>query len=395
MRQTVCMFFDLYQPFHEYKDPGQILLGLKEIGVDAAMVTFKKGELTNYKSPFPLIQILPSSKGRELAGAIEPFDVAIIYSWLSPNYNFIVEIAKSLNKSVIIKSDSDGRFGATRHPKNRSIVLKVKSSPFSRASAGYIRRLIFPSIEKKQERKRIEQIALSDAVVIESPDAAQNLSFLLFRNGRGDLIKKIHMIPNPVTPDFVNSEIRDKGNTVVSISRWEDKAQKNPEGLIMTLRNFLGFKENWNAIIIGSGDNIIRTCMKNLPSSIQERVSTTGILDHTKIKDYLLRSKIFFMPSRWESFGIAAAEALCCGLTLVGSPIESLRFLTMQGFSGNVSYSWDPDALCGSLIFEANRWEKGEVDYINIAEFWRKKLNRQSIARQYWKIIESLKVWGA
>jgi len=102
------------------------------------------------------------------------------------------------------------------------------------------------------------------------------------------------------------------------------------------------------------------------------------------------KSKIFFMPSRWEGFSIAASEGVCCGCTVVGSPLESLRYLTMQGFSGNVSYSLDVDAMFGALVYEANKWESNEIDYINISNYWREKLNRQSIAKQFAKIIDKI-----
>ena len=131
--------------------------------------------------------------------------------------------------------------------------------------------------------------------------------------------------------------------------------------------------------------------MKNIPNSLKERIHITGAIEHEKIKNYLLRSKIFFMPSQWESFGIAAAEAVCSGCTIVGSPLESLRYLTMEGFSGNVSYSLDHHALVGALLYESNRWENDEIDYLKIAEFWRKKLNRQSIAQEFLNIIEKFK----
>ena len=78
------------------------------------------------------------------------------------------------------------------------------------------------------------------------------------------------------------------------------------------------------------------------------------------------------------------------GCTLVGTPLESFRFLTLQGFSGNVASSFQTSSLMGTLIFEARRWEEGKNDPMEISRFWRKELNRISIGEKYKKIISIL-----
>jgi glycosyltransferase involved in cell wall biosynthesis len=381
------IFFHDYKPLHETKDPGQIPIGLNEIGINASLITLKKKELLNYNSPFSLIQIQSLN---EIGNAVQSFDTVIVYSWLDPSFNNLIREIKKRDKKIIVKSDSDGRLGLTTEPKGRSSPYYMKQKPFGRVTLGYIKRIIVPNYQKNEYKKRIEQIEIVDAVVIESPDAASNLSFFLTKHGRPDLIDKIRVIPNPVTPDIINSRIEGKENIVVSIGRWDDIGQKNPEGLVNVLKKFLYLKSNWKAFIIGPGEKVIEVYMKDISTSIRQRINITGPLGHEKIKDYLLKSKIFFMPSRWEGFSIAASEGVCCGCTVVGSPLESLRYLTMQGFSGNVSYSLDVDAMFGALVYEANKWESNEIDYINISNYWREKLNRQSIAKQFAKIIDKI-----
>jgi len=381
------IFFDGYMPLHETKDPGQIPIGLNEIGINASLITLKKKELLNYNSPFSLIQIQSLN---EIGNAVQSFDTVIVYSWICASYNNLIKEIKKRDKKIIVKSDSNGRLGLTTEPKDRRSPYYMKQRPFSRATLGYIKRIIFPTYQKDEYKKIIEQIEIVDAVVIESPDAASNLSFFLTKHGRPDLIDKIRVIPNPVTPDIINSRIEGKENIVVSIGRWDDIGQKNPEGLVNVLKKFLYLKSNWEAFIIGPGEKVIEGYIKDISTSVRHRINITGPLEHEKIKDYLLKSKIFFMPSRWEGFSIAAAEGVCCGCTVVGSPLESLRYLTMQGFSGNVSYSLDVDAMFGALAYEANKWESNEIDYINISNYWREKLNRQSIAKQFAKIIDKI-----
>ena len=52
----ISVFFDLFCPFHELKDPGQIPLGLMDIGIDSGVITTTKKELESYNPKFPLVK---------------------------------------------------------------------------------------------------------------------------------------------------------------------------------------------------------------------------------------------------------------------------------------------------------------------------------------------------
>ena len=52
----ISVFFDIYCPFHESKDPGQIPLGLMDNGVDSGVITVAKKELENYNPKFEVTQ---------------------------------------------------------------------------------------------------------------------------------------------------------------------------------------------------------------------------------------------------------------------------------------------------------------------------------------------------
>ncbi len=383
----IAFISDNYYPIFETKDFAPIVLELNELGFSATLITIKKEELNNYQAPFPLIQV---SNLNEIVNAAKEFDVIVTYSLFGWRFADFIKEIKKLNKILIIKSDSDGRVRGAREPKTLEGFYHLKSLKLDKIGLKYFIKAFIPSVQTYIYKKILQEMEAANAITIESPDAANNLSFFLAKNNRPDLITKIKVIPNPVTPDIINSEINFKENAVVAIGRWNSALQKNPQKLIQSLNKFLIFKKDWKAIIIGSGENIIKKYVKNLDNSVKDRIIITGPIKHDDIKNHLLKSKIFFMPSRWESFGVAAAEALCCGCTIVGSPIESLRYLTMQGFSGSTSYSWDEDAFWGSLVYESNKWEKGEIDYRKTADFWRKKLNRQSIAKEFINVIQEI-----
>ena len=87
---------------------------------------------------------------------------------------------------------------------------------------------------------------------------------------------------------------------------------------------------------------------------------------------------MLFVPSRWESFSIAAAEALCTGCSIVGTPAEAFRYLSMQGFSGTIASTFDRKAILAALLQDATKWERGDYKPEKIAIFWRANLDSKS-----------------
>lgn len=73
---------------------------------------------------------------------------------------------------------------------------------------------------------------------------------------------------------------------------------------------------DWNLRIVGEGTQ--RAPIEDRISSLklESRVELAGITLHIE-KEYL-RAQFFVMPSRYESFGLASAEALSLGLPVVG-----------------------------------------------------------------------------
>lgn len=59
----------------------------------------------------------------------------------------------------------------------------------------------------------------------------------------------------------------------------------------------------------------------------------------------LAAADVFALPSRWEGFGLAAAEAMAAGLPVIGTKVPGLTELIEDGVSGLLIDSEDTDAL--------------------------------------------------
>ncbi len=385
----ISIFIDIYEKLLETKDPVQIVLGLNDLHVNADIICSKREELTDYKPNFAFEQYSYETFVNEKFWTKLDSDVILFYSWISESYTPILEKMKFAGKKVIVKADSDGRIG---YPLGNVLLRIPLLEDFSaRNVIRYIFwHLPFKKLHSERASQRIKHIELSDAVLIESPNALDNLKRFLVFWKRPDLTKKLFFMPNPVTPEFLEAPLSKKDNIVVSYGRWNDYKQKNTRIMVKALVEFLKARKDYRAIIFGRGAQIIRKMVGNLPTNITERITIYDFVERPKIIDYLANGKIFFVPSRWESFSISSGEALCMGCSVVGTPIESLQFLTRQGFSGTISSNFKMKPILNALLEDAQKWDSGLYNIQEIAQCWRKVLDRKVIAEDLVKLAKKI-----
>ncbi len=369
---------DLYGTASEFKDPGQIVLGLNDLSVNSFFISLDKKSFSDI-CPFKVItgNLLSYDFWNEIDA-----DVILFFTRLNPSYTKIIKIIKSTGKILIIKTDSDGTLGFPLFP-NYLRTLRINISPI---------KCVFRNIKWRLPigffvKKKLEQIKIADAVIIESPEALSNVAYILYFWKQKELIKKLFFIPNPVDVNITNATLKEnKKNIIVSVGRWEDEQCKNTKVMLTVMIEFLSINKNYHYFIIGSGKNVVSPIIEKLPSTIRSRITVVGEIEHLKIYTFLAEAKIFFTPSKLESFGIAAAEALCMGCSLVATPIESFKYLSMGGFSGTISRGFSKKHLLSSLIEDSTKWDRGEYQHKKIAKFWREELNREKIAKKIIKI---------
>lgn len=141
--------------------------------------------------------------------------------------------------------------------------------------------------------------------------------------------------------------------------------------------------------MIGPGENTLHSYLKKFDPTKQthSRIQILGKLPNSEIRQYVLKSKIYLSASRWESFSIASAEAICLGASIAAPKLEPLEYLTHLGFSGTLSISHRWGDLLAALIREAILWKKGIRNPEEISKFWSNILDRKNIAQ---KILDSL-----
>jgi glycosyltransferase involved in cell wall biosynthesis len=160
------------------------------------------------------------------------------------------------------------------------------------------------------ETRLARTLKMLPSLVVETPQAAALWKSLATRLGADP--EKIHCVPHPIQTDiFKFDPAVPKKNQIISVGRWESY-QKNLPLLLKTLRAFLDKNPAWTSLVVGSG----------LPTkSPHPRITFVPPLSPLDLARHMQESKIFLSCSRYESFGLAAAEATTCGCAIVGASV--------------------------------------------------------------------------
>jgi glycosyltransferase involved in cell wall biosynthesis len=132
------------------------------------------------------------------------------------------------------------------------------------------------------------------------------------------LRERIITIPNPVYPARLSSQPDQPDASgrfrILSVGRLS--YQKNYESLIGAFSLIADKFPNWDLVIVGDGE---------LYQKLQALIEAAGLSDRVRLpgaipnpEEHYASAHIFCLPSRWEGFPNALAEALTHGLPAVG-----------------------------------------------------------------------------
>jgi len=250
-------------------------------------------------------------------------DLVILGLWTRPKYDPIRRAALSATARVIERADSDGMrtasCGLINYAKRRYDYFRDRTyrwPAFLSAPASILYSLASILATPWIETRLAKTLKLLPALTVETPQANERWKKLAIKLGVG--ATRIHFIPHPVQTDiFKPDPAISKKKQVISVGRW-NSYQKNLPLLIETLTAFLRENPSWTALIVGSGLSQIHP---------HRGIVFSSPLTPAELAWRMQESKVVLSTSRYESFGLAIAEALCCGCTPCGpDEVESLVY---------------------------------------------------------------------
>jgi len=367
------------------RDGGLVIRGFRMLGVDARFVALgQPGERKDVPLITGTLEQMQDAAWWKQWGV----DGTMLSSWALPRYEPIARAIKSAGLKLILTLDNEGfisphvwpwRYLQYKYFQEEEekkwfpaawALLKTAARCFRMCHTGMIRHLEH-----------------ADLIVLGTPLGRQRYSRYLLAMKRADLIGRLRSVPYAVVKEMTYNPAIPKKKVIIAAARWQI-GFKNTPLLVRVLERVLSEQPQYSARILGSGSEVVQKLAQNMNADCRSRLDIVGRVDHAKLPAYYGESRIFLCTSRFETFMIAAAEALCCGCSVVGDArIASMPYFTGLA-SGTTSCDASLDNFRDALMAEINAWESGQRDPLQISQAWQARLHPDRVAAAFLKLME-------
>ncbi len=322
-------------------------------------------------------------------------DGVVLYAWGAPRFRHVARAIRESGAILILNQDSSGVIsplcGVSAWMAEQWTIRGGGTSPSStlRAVAGIIMGASVGLL--RTDPLRAAHLTQGHHIAALHPAAAENYRKLCQIYGGRDLANRVVILPHAVSPDLGFVENFPKiQNRIIAIGRWDDAIQKRPGLLMETLGLLLSREEGVEVDIVGGGSEVFTPWLARLPADQTARVKVHGRLPHSGIRDLLRTASVYYCPSAYESFNIAAAEALCCGCSVVSADIPTMAsFRWFAGTdSGTLARLDDAQSHAAAISQELAHWHSGNRIPEKISTHWSNILHADMVAS---KILELTK----
>lgn len=308
---------------------------------------------------------------------------------------FILSISKFIGK-LLLKTLLDTKFHIVHTHKLtfEGFIGFIIAKKFSKPLFISIRQTDFYVLKFRPDLIFItkKQLKYASKIFIIAPFMKAALKKLYNEKFYSEFIEpKIVFLPNTIDLSKFNPKPNQISNKFLTICWLKRKVvkRKNLYRLLLAIKRI----ENIELEIIGHGDyeKKVRLWIKKL--NLENRVKVLGFIPNEKIPDYLSSAKAFLMPSLSETFGVAYAEALACGV-----PIMYSKNTGFDGLFDNIGTCVNPRSI--------EDIKNGIIELIEKNDFFRKKImgmievnrfeifSRESIAITYKKCLTDIVIDG-
>jgi glycosyltransferase involved in cell wall biosynthesis len=188
------------------------------------------------------------------------------------------------------------------------------------------------------------------------------------------LRSRIVGIPNPVNPAPGLAEPAGRpGESKRLLSVGRLSYQKNQAVLIEAFARLADSMSDWRLVLVGAGEDEQKLKQLAAERRLGTRVEFIGPVK--EVESFYLNSHLFCLPSRWEGFPNALAEAMAHGLPVVGfAGCAGVRQMIRDGQDGLlVPGNGSVDALAESLSLlmrdDARRQDMGAAAAVSMKRF--------------------------
>ena len=364
------------------RDSGLLCRGLQMIGVESKAVM--PGERKAEDEADLIRTDYPNLESAQWWASLG-IDGVVLYAWGRPKFHKVAAAIHAAGIPLILNLDSGGflsplvgwwdwlqaQWAYGGQGRGAGAWLRFAKHASHRLVVGLL----------LTERLRAKHLKCGDAIACVSPGAAEYVRKLCRFHGGAELADRVVVIPHSVESDFQFSG-GEKRRQIACIGRWKDQTQKRTWLLCETIGKLLSKDDQVTAVIAGQPAPELEAWHSGLLESERKRVRLAGIIGREELVALLAESQIFYSPSAYESFGIAAAEALCSGCSVVAG--KSVTMVSFDWFvsenSGQLAITDDAIGHVEALMRELGEWDKQNRRAEEISAIWSSRLHADRVA---------------
>jgi glycosyltransferase involved in cell wall biosynthesis len=366
------------------RDSGLLCRGLQAIGIESRAVMpgerMPEDEADLIRTDYHNLESPDWWRSQQLDGVV-------LYAWGRPKFRKVAAAIRKAGIFLVLNQDSGGPVSPLAGFGDWLCAQRIYGGQ-GRNAAAWMRtaRLILRGLTAGlflTDPLRAAHLKQGDVIACVSPKAAEHYRRLCRVYGGRSLASRVEVIPHAVEPGFrYSGAVRRR--QIACVGRWQDEVQKRSRRLLAVLDRLLESDPEATVVIAGKATGEMRNWHAALGKDPQSRVRLAGMTGREKLADWFNESQVFYSPSAYESFGIAAAEALCAGCSVVAG-----RAVTMPSFewfvtenSGRLAERDDVDGHVAALTAELDAWDRGIRDASKISETWCERLHADKVAER-------------
>ncbi len=308
-------------------------------------------------------------------------DGVVLYAWGSPKYRKVAAAIREAGIFLVLNQDNGGLISPLAGFSGWLEEQRIMAGSWTYFLKSLVRGLTIGLLVI--DPLRAIHLKQGNVIACVSPAAADHYRKLCKIYGGDKLANRVTYLPHPVEPGFRFEPTSDpKSRQVVCVGRWQDPVQKRPRLMQAVLQELVECDSEVQVEVIGTTTQELQAWHNTLSPEMQDRVKLRGMVTREQLAKILRDSKVFYSPSAYESFGIAAGEALCCGCSVVAG--RSLSMASFEWFvskhSGRLAVPDNARGHLQSLRDELACWDQGQRSPTTISHEWGKILHAGKVA---------------
>lgn len=131
---------------------------------------------------------------------------------------------------------------------------------------------------------------------------------------------------------------------IIFVGRLDE--QKGIDILLEALK-LLEIKDHTKVMVMIVGSSVLKDSRNFIEEiNIMSNIEYINWVDNEEIDNYISLADVMVIPSRWEGFGLVAAEAFRNGVPVIAAKVGALKHIIVDGINGWHFKPDDPDDLC-------------------------------------------------